>query len=84
MSFPSSAENALQTQCSESGDHSGETQRCQNPACNGPLSPKLKHAPQKLYCSTQCTQSASIIKRARELLRGLADDELLKVMRKGD
>ena len=61
MSFPSNAEKALQTQCSESGGHSGETQRCHNPACNGPLSPKLKHAPQKFYCSTRCTQSASII-----------------------
>jgi len=26
----------------------------------------------------------AVIKRARELLRGLADDELLKVMRHGD
>ena len=32
---------------------------------------------------TQCTQSASIIKRARELLRGLSDGELPKVMRDG-
>ena len=83
MSLPFSAEKSLQTECSESGGHSGEIQRCHNPACNGPLSPKLKHAPQKLYCSTQCTQSASIIKRAKEVLRGLSDGELLKVMRHG-
>jgi hypothetical protein len=35
------------------------------------------------YCSDECRQSASIIKRARDLLRGLSDGELLKVMRDG-
>jgi len=57
---------------------------CGNPACRKPLEPKKKHAWVKLYCSTECGQAGSVIKRARELLRGLADDDLLKVMRHGD
>ena len=40
-------------------------------------------ARETVLLTTQCTQSASIIKRARGLLRGLADDELLRVMRDG-
>jgi hypothetical protein len=83
MSSASSAEKSLQTQCSESGSAFGEQLRCQNPTCANPLPPKRKHASRKLYCSTQCTQSGSIINRAKQILSGLSDDELLRVMRNG-
>jgi hypothetical protein len=71
------------TQCSELHGHSGQQPQCQNPTCTNPIPRKRKHAPVKLYCSTQCTQSASVIKRAKALLGGLSDDQLLRVMRNG-
>ena len=81
MDFSDNAEKSHITQCRESGLVPGETPQCQNPACGNPLAPKKKHAPVKYYCSTKCTESASIIKRARHILRELSDDELLRVMR---
>jgi hypothetical protein len=84
MAFINNEEKSLITQCSELHGHSDQQPRCQNPTCNNPIPPKRKHAPVRMYCSTQCTQSASVIKRARGLLSGLSDEQLLRVMRNGE
>jgi len=74
-------EKWLITQCSEFHGHSGQQPQCHNPTWSNSIPPKRKHAPVRMYCSTQCTQAASVIKRAKELLSGLSDDQLLQVMR---
>ena len=72
-------ENTLQTQCTESESHS---QRCLNPLCGNPVEPKRKHAPVKRYCSADCRQAASIIKRAAVLLESMTDGQALAVLRR--
>jgi hypothetical protein len=64
----------IKTQCTESSEHS---QRCLNPLCNGLVEPK-KHAPVKRYCSPDCTQTASIIRKAGKLLEALSTRERFK------
>ena len=71
-------ENTLQTQCTESESHS---QRCLNPLCGNPVEPKRKHAPVKRYCSADCRQAASIIKRAAALLKDLPDQAMIEIVR---
>ena len=58
-------DSTVTTQCRESGGH---FQLCLNPLCNNPVEPKRKHAPVKHYCCAECTQEASILKRAAALL----------------
>ena len=68
----------LETQCRESGTRSGG---CANPLCGKPVAPKRKHAPVKHYCSAECAQRVSIIRRAAKLLAGLPDERVLEVLR---
>jgi hypothetical protein len=60
---------ALQGQCREP-----EPVRCLNPVCDNLVSPKLKFAPAKYYCSPDCAQTVSILRRAAALLRPLGKD----------
>ena len=62
---------ALQAQCREPGDISV---RCLNPVCTNLVSPKLKFAPAKYYCSPECVQTVSILRRAATLLRPLGKE----------
>jgi hypothetical protein len=62
---------AVQAQCREPGDISV---RCLSPVCTNLVSPKLKFAPAKHYCSPDCAQTVSILRRAAALLRPLGKE----------
>jgi hypothetical protein len=49
-----------------------------NPLCIRTITPTRKW---QRFCSDECRQAASIIKRAGELLMGLSDEALLKIIR---
>jgi len=66
------------TQCREFGPSS---QRCLNPLCDKSVEPKRKHAPVKFYCSADCAQVVSLLKRVREKLKDLSDEEIVRVIR---
>jgi hypothetical protein len=68
---------ALQGQCHELGDISV---RCLNPVCNNLVSPKLKFAPAKYYCSPECAQTVSILRRAAEKLRPLGKERSWEII----
>jgi hypothetical protein len=51
---------------------------CGNPLCAKTVSPTREW---QRYCSAQCRQQASIIKRVAELLSGYSDDEVLRIVR---
>ena len=75
---PMSRETMRATQCSESGLRS---QRCLNPLCDKPVEPKRKHAPVKHYCSGECVQTVSILRRAAKLLGVSSGEELASIVR---
>jgi hypothetical protein len=56
-------------------------EKCLNPLCGNSVEPKKKHAPVKHYCCAECTQTASILRRANKLLAELSDEQKLKVLR---
>jgi hypothetical protein len=62
---------SLQAQCSDLGDISV---RCLSPICTNLVAPKLKFAPAKHYCSPDCVQTVSILRRAAEKLRPLGKE----------
>jgi len=65
--------------------HAVETamlQVCENPLCTVQFPQSgLKIKPRR-YCSAQCRQQASLIRRAANLLKVLSDVEVLNVVRK--
>jgi hypothetical protein len=65
--------------------HAVETvmlQVCENPLCTVQFPQSgLKIEPRR-YCSAQCRQQASLIRRAANLLKVLSDVEVLNVVRK--
>jgi hypothetical protein len=75
---PISGDSALETPFTESCDG---FERCSNPLCGEILEPKRKHAPIKLYCGDTRRQNAWVIRKAAELLRDIAEGEMLKVLR---
>lgn len=55
--------------------------RCGSPLCSVQFEPSgLKMEP-KRYCSDQCKQEASILRRAALLLEGVSDQRVLEIVR---
>jgi hypothetical protein len=54
---------------------------CENPICRTEYKPTCLSWSTQRFCSDQCKQAASIIKRAAKLFRVLSDDEILKIVR---
>src|SRR4029079_10221992 len=48
---------------------------CASPICSIQFKPSGMAMEPRRYCSDECRQSASLIRRARELLRGFSDTE---------
>ena len=51
---------------------------CGNPLCSKPVSPTREW---HRYCSAECRQQASLIRRAAKLLTVLSDEETITVLR---
>jgi hypothetical protein len=62
----------------------GQSGRCQNPLCAVPI--ELLEAgwrrTERLYCSDECKQQTSLIRRVGALLNDLADEEVIRILRK--
>jgi hypothetical protein len=54
---------------------------CENLICRNEYKPTCLPWSTQRFCSDQCKQAASIIKRAAKLFRVLSDDEILKIVR---
>jgi hypothetical protein len=56
---------------------------CQSPVCQNPL-PEVKtgwRRTERLYCSQDCKKDVCALKRVREKLKGLSDEEIVQVIR---
>jgi hypothetical protein len=73
-----SLEPSQETQCRE---FERPVFRCLNPLCDKSVEPKRKHAPVKFYCSADCAQVVSLLKRVRKKLKDLSDEEIVRVIR---
>jgi hypothetical protein len=54
---------------------------CENPMCNVRFSPTSLPWLSQRYCSKECRQFGSLLKRVREKLKNLSDDEIVRVIR---
>ena len=54
---------------------------CANPLCANRFKPGGMKAKPKRFCSGDCRQFSSLIKRVRERLKGLTDGEIVRVIR---
>ena len=61
----------------------GQSGRCQNPLCAVPI--ELLEAgwrrTERLYCSDECKQQASLIRRVGALLNDLPDEQVIRILR---
>src|SRR5437667_6199116 len=62
---------------------SGHSERCHNPLCRNTVAPIVGgwRRTERFYCSDTCKQRASILHRAAELLMGLSDEKVIKILR---
>jgi len=57
---------------------------CENPICCARYSPTSLPWLSQRYCSKECRQFSSLLKRVREKLKDLTDDEIVRVIRGGE
>jgi len=53
--------------------------RCESPLCHKEFNPTCLPWQTQRYCSADCRQLCSLIKRVREKLEDLTDDEIVRV-----
>jgi hypothetical protein len=58
-----------------------ETQRCNNPLCDAGFEQTGLAMKPRHFCSDQCKQQASLIRRVAALFDGLPDARVIKVLR---
>jgi hypothetical protein len=55
--------------------------KCGNPVCHEKFAPSGLAIEPKRFCSNQCRMTAWFLKKAREAMKDLSDDEIVKVIR---
>lgn len=53
---------------------------CENPVCGKGFNPTCLPWNHQRFCSSECRQQASILKRAAVLLLGFSNEQVLKVL----
>lgn len=56
-------------------------QRCESPLCSVEFEPSGLPMEPKRFCSDQCKQEASLIRRVAKLLEGYSDQEKLNALK---
>lgn len=59
----------------------GRLQVCDSPVCSVEFEPSGLDIKPRRFCSDQCKMDAWVIKRAKELLAGMSDEEKLEVLK---
>lgn len=60
---------------------SGSAGVCEGPGCSNRFEPSGPKVRPRRFCSAECCQRASIIRRAAEILAGLSDEQVLRMIR---
>jgi hypothetical protein len=58
----------------------GSVRVCDSPLCAVSFPDSGLKCKPKRFCSDECAQQASILRRAAELLRGVTDEQVLKIL----